>query len=462
MISAPPALAQKVTVSEEINIRSDDHFSIIGSINNITVLLTIKGQQLELHAYDEDVRLRTSVEVDILQRNSRMISSVKGNSSFLLFSQKREGPDIDLIYWEYNNQLQLIDSTVFATASQLFGYSPFYSVLSEDFSKILFFRSDNNTNLQILCFDLNEKKVTWNQNIQINGNLRQEFRQMLVTNSGEMVLVLEKRERGFRRSGTTYEFKFINTNMDLTAQSIDLTDKLSSSAKFVIDNNNRRVSGGGIYYERNSTRAEGQFICYLYLDETLTYHFSEHPFTVEILANFSERNINRGAITELEIRDIKLRKDGGLVLFSEIKKIYERRPTYTQRGWNRNIGQSVWTDYHLEDVLITAYHPDGLQHWFEVLYKKQNSQDDGAVYSSYFIFETPSFIRLIYNDEISGNNTVSEYLVAANGYSERKTVMNTEYQNLKLMFRDAYQKSSNEVVVPSETKSRLRLVRIRY
>ena len=458
-----PAASQIVTVSDGIGIRSDDHFRIIGNINQTIALLTIKNSQLEVHAFDRNLRLKSSVELDIVRRNSRIIASTKGEDSFFLFSQKREGQDIDIYYWEFDENLELIDSSSIVSASQLMGYTVFYAATSDDLSRILFFRSDNNTNLQVVCFDIHEKEVAWSQNIQIEGNLRLDFRQMLVSNEGEMVLVLKQMERGFGRGGINYEFIHYQPKTEnLTSQTIEMETKLPSSERFIIDNRNRKVSGGGIYYERNAARGEGQFTLSLEMDQHLNYTFNYHPFTVDMLAGFSNRNINRGAVVELQLQDLMLRQDGGIILFSEVNRTYERRPTYTQRGWNRNMGRSLWTDHHLEDVLISSFNGTGDLDWFEVLYKKQVSHDDGAVYSSYFIIENPNFLRLIYNDEISSSNTVSEFLLAANGFSERKNVMNTEHQDIKLRFRNAYQISASEIIVPSESSSRLRLLRIKY
>ena len=96
------------------------------------------------------------------------------------------------------------------------------------------------------------------------------------------------------------------------------------------------------------------------------------------------------------------------------------------------------------------------------MYKKQFSQDDNAIYSSYFLYTTPSRIKLVYNDEIKTNNTVSEYVLDPLGNFERKSVLSTQYQNLKLRFRDAIQISPNEIIIPSESTNKINLVKIEY
>jgi len=84
------------------------------------------------------------------------------------------------------------------------------------------------------------------------------------------------------------------------------------------------------------------------------------------------------------------------------------------------------------------------------------------VYSSFFIFKTPSRIRLLYNDEIKNSNTVSEYLIDPMGNFERRSVLSTEYQNLKLRFKDAIQTGTSSLIIPSEKSSKINLVRIDY
>ena len=102
------------------------------------------------------------------------------------------------------------------------------------------------------------------------------------------------------------------------------------------------------------------------------------------------------------------------------------------------------------------------KHWELILPKKQFSQDDGGVYSSYFLFKTPSQLRLMFNDEIKPKNTVSEYIVRGDGTFERKSVLNTENLELKMRFRDAVQLDSDEILIPSERRNRLKLVKLEY
>ncbi len=69
-------------------------------------------------------------------------------------------------------------------------------------------------------------------------------------------------------------------------------------------------------------------------------------------------------------------------------------------------------------------------------------------------------LRLLWNKLRS--TTVSEFVLNGVGEGERHAIMNTQGQDLFLRFRDAMQVAANEIIVPSDDRRRLRLVRIQY
>jgi hypothetical protein len=124
-----------------------------------------------------------------------------------------------------------------------------------------------------------------------------------------------------------------------------------------------------------------------------------------------------------------------------------------------NVSRST-IDYYYNDIFAISVHPDGEEHWKKVLYKKQYSQDDEGAYSSFFLFKTPANVRLIFNDEIKFENTVSEYVVKGTGDNERHSLLSTELLKLRLRFRDAIQIAGDKMVVPSERRGQLRVAKI--
>ncbi len=79
-----------------------------------------------------------------------------------------------------------------------------------------------------------------------------------------------------------------------------------------------------------------------------------------------------------------------------------------------------------------------------------------------YLFKTPENLRFLFNDEIRFENTVSEYRLNGAGAFERRSLLNTEKLEVRLRFRDAIQVSADALVVPSERRNRLRLVKITF
>jgi hypothetical protein len=112
-------------------------------------------------------------------------------------------------------------------------------------------------------------------------------------------------------------------------------------------------------------------------------------------------------------------------------------------------------------VVVTTL-PDGSVQWNTVLHKKQYSQDDDGIYSSFFAMLGNRQLRLFFNDEISNENICSAYVLTPTGAYSRESVLNTEDKKLRMRFRDALQTAENEILVPSEYAGKLQLVRVEY
>jgi len=149
------------------------------------------------------------------------------------------------------------------------------------------------------------------------------------------------------------------------------------------------------------------------------------------------------------ISDVIWKNDGTPILVMEVSYDAYRRPggvfSYTsetsRRGQATNTGS--WSDHYRDDLLLISLDREG-------------------AFSSFYPFLTPSRLRIIYNDEIKTNSTVSEYILDGSGNYKRSSVLSTEYQELRLRFLDAEQISSTELLVPSQNSFNVNLVKIDF
>jgi hypothetical protein len=331
--------------------------------------------------------------------------------------------------------------------------------VSEDKTKVLLFQAEKENEISTIVYTLEEKAVLWKKEIRtLNGSVRRDFRDMLVSNNGDAFIILDQERLSERLRA--FDIVFIQgVTGEVRESEATLGELLAADLFCTIDNMNRRLVMSGLYNERSSGKAKGMFMATVSMNDG-RYQLRTVVFTEDFLQNIygKEVSANRG-LTNFTVQDIALRQDGGALLIAEMAKEYSRRPNLPGRR-DFSYARGGWVDYYYEDIIVFALHPDGSEHWNAVLHKKQYSQDDDAMYSSYFLFKTPEMLRLMFNDEIRQENMVSEYVIRGNGYHRRQSVFSTDYQRLRLRLKDAVQVSYNECIVPSERNSRLSLVKI--
>ena len=69
-------------------------------------------------------------------------------------------------------------------------------------------------------------------------------------------------------------------------------------------------------------------------------------------------------------------------------------------------------------------------------------------------------MRILFNDEIKNESTVSQYLLLPDGRINRKSVLNTSNTKLNLRITDAIQINETSLIVPSENNGKMSLVRL--
>ena len=452
--------AQAITISEEIPLRNDYSYDILGWVEQDLLLFRDRGQEFFVQAFDSDLHLKWEREVYLGDRKADIIGVVTHTDRFHIFFGMREKGDYIIQHKSYAHDLNLIDTSILDVITDVFITPQFQIEISEDKTKVLLYQDDN-SGLRLISYDLNSNKVLWMNEIKLAGtNLQRDFRSIAVSNSGDFFLALEP-DRFLQKVQSLELFCTVQGEEEILRETITLGDVQVYDYYTIYDNVNRNLVITGLYSDRNSSRALGFY--FLRYQPGLHYQVNLLQFNESLLAEVHGRevDISRG-LNDFNVQQVALRHDGGAVIIAELNKEFSRRSSLPMRRDNGSFSRSGWVDYYYEDLILFAVHPNGTEHWKEVLRKRQYSQDDDAIYSSFFLFKTPSRLRFLFNDEIKHENTVGGYEVTGTGYVERKTVFNTDYQRLKLRFKDGIQVANNECIVPSERNNRLNLVRIVY
>ncbi|HMQ46259.1 MAG TPA: hypothetical protein PKA00_02425 [Saprospiraceae bacterium] len=455
--------AQSITISEPLNLRSDVSYEVVGDLEGQVLLFRDQATSFKVTAFDQNMRQKWEKELELDKRQPKVIGLFADKSEFVLFYYFRYKSKTLIKAHKYNAGANLIDSVTLKDMGYLF-YTPNFELLrSEDRTKVLLFHLERSEQINALSFDVQNMKLLWEKAIiPQDFSYYQDFRQILIDNNGDMHLVLERDNLRHKRDKHRFEIiTYFGKNDELLRYEVPMIDRLTYDVVFDFDNRNQNLIGAGLYSEKNLGRADGYFYLSIPDRKPESFRFAAHVFDenfISTLLGKEEDKVN-GGIPDVSVQEIVLRRDGGALIIAERNRLLERQIG----GGSRSVYDGRFAiDYYYDELFILSVHPSGEPHWQTILHKKQYSQDDDGAYSSYFLFKTVANLHFIFNDEIKYENTVSEYVLQGTGAFERNSLLSTANLQLRLRFRDALQINSAEVIIPSERRNRLRLVRMKY
>ena len=456
--------AQKITVSEPVMLRQDIAYYLLGKMGNRTLLFRDQGVQFEVTAFDDQMQESWRKNLELDKRQPKVLYVLADKGAFSIIYRFREKSNLITKIHKYGPAANLIDSITIKNHGYLF-YNPNLTVVeSEDRSKLLLYHIEKQHTFKVISFDVKNMEVLWEASVQPpEFNYFQNFRDIIVDNDGNMMLVLEKNNYRNQRETHYYEFHcYYGLSKELIQFNIPMQSKLTYAATFTFDHLNGNLIGTGFFSDKNLGRADGTFYLNIKPQDHKNFLLSFNTFNNDFMINLlgKEADKNKG-VPDIEIAELVLRRDGGVILIAERNRTMDRRAAAVNRSYYDSHTRFA-VDYYYEDIVSLSIHPDGTTHWNTVLHKKQYSQDDDAIYSSFFLFKTGSNLRFLFNDEIKYENTVSEYVLNGIGDSERNSLMSTERLKLRLRFRDAFQVDANTLIIPSEHRSKLKLVKMEY
>ena len=456
-------LGQTLYVSPEYPIRNDRFYEIFALDNEGILLFRDRNNSSKIDILNKELEAVKSVNYQINASKTAIESlNLIDNYLQIIYSYRKEKQfmvALDL----FNPTTYQIDTTILLLEEDYkFVQGNIRSAISEDGSKTLLFGTRDGQ-MKFIVIDNKNYQIQRVASFDLRTiNVREEFRKVVLTNEGEILLLFERRNKKFSKDEHGLLFAKSTTTVDFETIEIPLKNTLCNRIKGSYNEQTGVFYIGGLYAEKTLSDLTGYFVSKIEKDGSNSTTFND--FSPELTKELYGFSANRKrTIRDFYISELLMRQDGGVVLVSEMQKEFIRRASYStmSRYGGSNYALRGFVDYYNEDILITSINPFGEEDWYKVLYKKQFSQDDDGAFSSFFLMQTPSRLRILYNDEIKKSNTVSEYLMDPSGKFERNALLNTEYQNLQLRFRDAVQVSKNTLIVPSETNFKLSLVKLK-
>jgi len=469
MLFLPALSAQEVSLSSELNIRNYFSYELLGKVEDRYMILRDKGFVKEVDVFNEYLEHTATAELYLEQKRADLIHSIGLDSVFQIIYSYVERDSVYVKMRRYDSRVQLVDSTLLRVMEKTQLKKRFGALTSEDSKRILLHNLNKDNQLVMMVYDNDMGELLWNYGLIIKDfSPRLDKYDFLLTNDGQLLITIEP-QRDFNKKDNSsvrlvyYDFRSAAAG----ASTIQLEGYVRRDLFVDFDNLNKKLILMGTYSEKFGKEPLGFYLVHEPLENITDDTKPEYlTFSKNLIDKVSQSKKKKSKIFQnFWIKDIIKRQDGGLIVMMELYREFSRRSSYSPgvgRSDFNSAARRGWVDYYNEDVIVSSYNPQHELDWTKILYKKQFSQDDEAIFSSYFVMKTPSRLRLVYNDEIKKNSTVSEYIMDPTGRVKRNSLLSTSNLELKLRFRDAMQLSNNELLVPSESSYSLSLVKITY
>jgi hypothetical protein len=454
--------AQIVTVSDEITMSKDANYDLLGMYKDRLLLSKETETEVTLIAYDQKLFQVMEKSLPLDAKKPFIIGVLPGKKTIDVFYTVARKELISIYVRRFDPGGGLLDSMMVKEVPWI-GIIPRYKLAaSEDRSKVVIHAMDRDENLQVFYLDMDQMELLADHFYSMSSlNFRATFKDILISSGGELLVILDNAQNFSRKNEP--EVTIILSGPGVSEPKVEVKSFMPFNLKNSIvklDEQNQKLIFSALYTERNTTDALGVIYCAFDLRQKKWNDNQFIPFDIESLTEIrTARRTRIEALSDVVLEDILVRQDGGIVAFVEERKEFERSLYQGRRDF---YGMRFAVDYYYEDIFAVAVNPDGSSHWQKRLQKKQYSFDDDALFSSFFLFKTPSYVRIIYNDEIKNENTVSEYVVTGGGQSERRNVLNTNRQDLRLQLRNGLQLSATDLVAPSVRRNKLKLVKITF
>ncbi len=452
-------MAQQVQVSAPVDLPSEVDYQLIARYGEQVLLYSKTETKFHIHSFKAgDLTQNWIKTIDFERHGVTAFRIMPYQNSFVVLYYYNKKGSTYIRGKEFDSQAQAIDDYAVGQFKGLFSMHRRHAISAANKRYFMVYTPSYKGELEVIHFDLHLKKQHWQRVLQPKDmNYHQNFKQLLLNNAGDVFVVYNQYNTPRQRQKNQFILGKINLEGEEQWQTIPFNDYLSYDISVQYDEVNHQLVAAGLYAADKSSLSKGIFYFNTDLQRLPSIHTTalEEPF-MRSLTGKRKKKLN--GIQNFDICQLVLRKDGGVLLVAEQRFTYESSLAFYEE--EKATSQA---DYLYENILIASIHPSGKVYWKDVLFKSQSSENDNARHSSFFTVTTNSSIRFLYNNNISWDTSIFEYVINSTGQVQRNVVTHQERKNgLLPQLADGLQVSSSEVIAVAERDKKLRLLKINY
>ncbi len=463
--------AQQVNVSKRVSLNDKSIIKLIGKVGDNLLVLKKNNDSQDILIYTNEVKEKVKKEIKLASKRARIQRIVADKDRFTIIYKYFKRNKIHIVAEQYDETATLLDST-YLKVIELKGTTNFSRKieLSQNKRYALIHDTDMDSRLFTMAFDLETMEVLWEKSFRPKEvDYEKEFHQVLIDNEGNAYFLFEKDNKRSKKNKarfSIFQYQFAENKAkqyDIGTEGYSWFDLL-----FSYDNLNKKLVAAGMYTENRYGEASGIYFLKINPKNKEDVIRGTTPFDAKHLVNVLGKKSRKGitGFGDVDIREVILRSDGGVLLVAERNYIYTRRSygmsaDYDPVNRRGDVTNNI-IDYYFNDILLYSINAEGALEWKDLLRKRQTSQDDAGRYSSFFLLKTKKNLRFLYNDEIQFSTNVFEYVVADRGPFNRSNVLSTEQDKLFIRMKEAVQVSANSAIFPSIRRNDFKLVKISF
>ena len=454
LVLSLPGRSQQVFVSDELSLKNDFAYFLVPHRESC-LLIRDKAFKLVVQSLNDQLNWSSEHSIELKGKKWKLIEVVEHQDQIGIFYLAKEENESALWYSVFSSTGEAISHKALIRKRELIYEKGFKITKSEDSRWFCLGFGTSRGERELLLYQREQDSVYFaiktKELVEVE---RETVKEMVVSNEGHLFMLGMKEDGSFMKHKLVLQLFEYGPKLDLLRQQkLEFSDNIPSDIQLSVHNLKNQFTLVGLYLDKKEEIAG--FFYYIWKDgfQTKFTKLSE-----ELIKKWTGKTSYKHI--DLITQSLRWKVDGSLILFCESNKQYHRRP-YFATSDQMNMS-SKWVDYYFDEVIVACFDHNGEQEWSDVLFKKQFSQDDEGYYSSFFIVETKDFFRILFNDEIKSQSTVSEYILSPSGKNLRKSVLNTTQQKLQLRIVDALQRNADRVIIPSEVDGKLQIVQIDF